>query len=67
MIDAGREQSCLRARLHRFHVLMNPLLWIAGGARAQHRSEFLSAADLATKELSDDVSKVPDEHEPPGR
>ena len=59
MTEQGGERSRLRAVLHRFHILINPLLWMAGGASAQHRSEFMSAVDLANKELADDVAKPP--------
>jgi len=43
----------LRTALHRFRVLMNPLLWLMGGADPQHRAEFMTAVELATRELDE--------------
>jgi hypothetical protein len=42
-----------RSALHRFRVLMNPLLWLMGGADPQHRAEFMTAVELATRELDE--------------
>jgi hypothetical protein len=49
----------VRTVLHRVHVLINPLLWLAGGVGAEHRSEFLSSAvDLARHEVAEEPTCV---------
>jgi hypothetical protein len=46
-------RSPTRAALHRFRVILNPLLWIMAGAAPEHRAGFLNAVDLATTELEE--------------
>jgi hypothetical protein len=65
--DQKRHPSRLRTVLHRFRVLLNPLLWMAGGAGPEHRAEFLSAVDLATRELPDHQAEPPETEQPPAR
>ena len=53
MPDQAPAPTGVRGVLHRFRVLVNPLLWMMGGADPRHRAEFLTAADLAAKELDE--------------
>jgi hypothetical protein len=65
--DQNRQPSRLRTVLHRVRVLLNPLLWMAGGAGPEHRAEFLAAVDLAARELAEQPAETRESGQPPAR
>jgi hypothetical protein len=51
MATRDEESGGIRAVMRRVRLLLNPLGWLAGGARPEHRTELVNVVDHAAAEL----------------